>query len=283
MQNKTNKAALLLLFAGIIGTVYFATLAGNDIIEDRQVEAYYASLSVVVRTDDFDNNPSVKNDAANTAPKEVPGAKARTGSARNDTKSAVNKVPVVDFEAIRREVPGVIAWIRINGTVINYPVMHGTDNEYYLTRLPNGKASKSGSIFIDYRNTPDFSNANTLLHGHRMKSGTMFAALKNYSSQAFYEQHRIAFISTPEKNYELIFFAGYRLNQTVEIPPLKFKNAEDFDKYIQDIKKRSIFKSDVKVSAKDKLVTLATCEYQVNDDRLVIVGKLVESSRRQHY
>ena len=256
MQRKTNKAAILLFCIGIVGAVYFASLIWIDMNEDRQDEAYYASLPAIVPSYDSDLEQTVENKTTPT--------------------TVTNTIPAVNFEAVRAEVPNVIAWIRIDGTVINYPVMHGIDNEYFLTHLPNGKTSKSGSIFIDYRNASDFSDANTLIHGHRMKSGTMFAALKNYSSQAFYERHRTANISTPLKKYELMFIAGYRLNQTVEIPPISFKDEEDFSKYIQDIKRRSIFKSDVIVNAGDRLVTLATCEYQVNDDRLVIVGKLVE-------
>jgi len=187
-----------------------------------------------------------------------------------------SRVFAVDFEAVQKEAPDAEAWIRIDGTVIDYPVMYGKDNEYYLTRLPNGKKSKSGSIFIDYRNAPDFSDANTLIHGHHMRSGAMFGTLKNYAKQSFYDNHRTAYISTPEKNFEVMLFAGYKLDHTVEIPPLTFKDAKDFDKYIRDVKRRSIFKSDVEVTAGDRLVCLATCDYSFDNSRLVIVGKLIE-------
>jgi sortase B len=184
--------------------------------------------------------------------------------------------PTMDFEHIRKEAPDVVAWIRIDGTMIDYPVMYADDNEFYLEHLPNGKKSDQGSLFIDYRNAPDFLDPNTLVYGHRMKSGTMFGTLRYYNNQSYYDKHPTVSIFTPEGNYEAILFAGYTFDQTVEMPPTRFKNAEEFDKYIQDARRRSIFQSDVEVSATDRLVTLATCDYNFEDGRLVIVGKLIE-------
>jgi sortase B len=169
-----------------------------------------------------------------------------------------------------------MAWIRIDGTSVNYPIMYGTDNEYFLNHLPNGKKSKRGSIFIDYRNSPDFSDQNTMIHGHRMRSGAMFGALRHYANQSFYNSHSTVSIFTPEKNFDVKLFAGYTLNQTVETPPLRFRDAESFNSYIKNARQRSIFKSDVEVNHGDRLVTLATCEYSIKEGRLVLVGKLVE-------
>ena len=186
------------------------------------------------------------------------------------------RTSAMNFEPVMKEAPNVRAWIRIDGTMLNYPVMYGLDNEFYLNHLPNGQRGKSGSVFIDYRNSPNFSDPNTLLHGHRMKSGAIFGTLRNYVNQAYYDKHPTVKLFTPQGDYELLLFASYAFDQTVETPPVKFRDAEVFDNYIKSAKQRSTFKSNVEVNYGDRLVTLATCEYSFKNGRLIVVGKLVE-------
>lgn len=260
---KFSKAAKFLLFVGIAGTVCFATLIANYMIINRQEEAYYASLPVFFAQDDGGQNENIEQPVSLDA--------------RIEPKEKI-KWPAVDFEAILKEFPNAAAWIRINGTGINYPVMYGADNQYYLTHRPDGKSSRSGSIFIDYRNSSDFSNQNTFIYGHRMRSGAMFGMLSKYGNQSFYDEHPIVSILTPKGNYELQLFAGYVFNQREETQAMKFSNAKSFENYIQNAKRRSIFKSDVKVNYGDLLATLCTCEYSFDDARLFLVGKLVKEN-----
>ena len=83
----------------------------------------------------------------------------------------------VDFEELKRINPDIVAWIRIEAAGIDYPVVQGKDNEYYLHHTFKGEENIAGSIFMDYRNTPDFSDENTIIYGHNMRDGSMFAAL----------------------------------------------------------------------------------------------------------
>jgi len=241
-----------LLCAGIAGTVCFAALIAIHLITGWQEEAYFASLPAFFVPLDAATDPAVL---------------------------AEPPLAPIDFEALRNKFPNAVAWIRIDGTSVNYPVMRGPDNEYYLTRRPDGRTSRSGSIFMDFRNSPDFSDPNTLIHGHRMRSGAMFGMLSNYSSQSFYDRHLTVSIFTPQGDFEILLFAGYAIDQVVEVVPMNFRDTEDFDRFIQRARRRSMFRSDVEVSFGDRLVTLATCEYTFSDGRgrLVIVGKLVEN------
>jgi len=253
---KNSKAAILLLCAGVTGTVCFVTLIAIHVITGWQEEAYFASLPAFFEQPehilDVETDPTV---LAGNLPARAPGELA------------------IDF---KNEFTDAVAWIRINGTSVNYPIMHRSDNEYYLTRRPDGKASRSGSIFIDYRNAPDFSDQNTFIYGHRMRSGAMFGMLKDYASQSFYEKHQTVSIFTPKGNYSAVLFAGYVFNQIKEeTPPMKFADAEALANYVRDAKRRSMFKSDIEVNFGDRLVTLCTCEYSYNEARLLVVGKLV--------
>ena len=258
---RISKAAILLLCAGVTGTVCFVTLIAIHVITGWQEEAYFASLPAFFEQPehilDVETDPTVLAGHLPTS----------TEAAREPGELTT------DFE---KEFTDAVAWIRINGTSVNYPIMYRPDNEYYLTRRPDGKASRSGSIFIDYRNAPDFSNQNTFIYGHRMRSGAMFGMLKDYARQSFYEKHQTVSIFTPKGNYNAVLFAGYVFNQIKEeIPPIKFADAEAFADYVRDAKRRSMFKSDIEVNFGDRLVTLCTCEYSYNEARLLVVGKLV--------
>ena len=258
---KLNKTAVWLLCVGIFGTISFTTIIAVEFFTRWQDEVYYASLLLAPL------EPEVPSPTGNSAQTPINSSSSK--------QPAVAKRPDVNLQAVQKACPGAEAWIRIDGTVIDYPIMLGPDNDYYLTRLPNGKSSKNGSIFMDYRNAADFSGQHTLIYGHNMKSGAMFGGLRNYGKQSFYDNHPTASIFTPNKNYKVLLFAGYRLNPAVEMLPLGFNNTEALNKYVQDVKKRSLFKSDVEVSAGDRLVSLATCEYSIKNGRLVLIGKLV--------
>jgi len=108
----------------------------------------------------------------------------------------------------------------------------------------------------------------------------MFGMLSNYANQSFYDQHSTVSIFTPQGDYEITLFAGYAIDQTVEVVPMEFRDAEDFDRFIQRARSRSMFRSDIEVNFGDRLVTLATCEYTFRDGRgrLVILGKLAEKN-----
>lgn len=187
--------------------------------------------------------------------------------------------PYVDFAALRESNPDVVAWIKCEDMAINYPVAQGTDNAYYLSHLPDGTESAAGAIFLDYRNAPDFTDDNSAIYGHHMRTGDMFTALENYKSQAFYEEHPSLEIYTPEGDYAMELLAGYVVDANWETLPLDFANVADFEKYIAEIRRRSTFASEVAVSPEDRLVSLCTCTYDFSNARLIIVGKLAETER----
>ncbi|MBQ0038243.1 MAG: class B sortase [Clostridiales bacterium] len=117
--------------------------------------------------------------------------------------------PVVDFNALREINPDIVGWIYIEDTNINYPIAQGPDNSYYLSRMYNKQWDGCGCIFMDYLNSPDFSDSNSVIYGHHMKNGSMFHDLDGYKGQEFYETHKTAYLLTPDKNYQIILFAGY--------------------------------------------------------------------------
>lgn len=179
----------------------------------------------------------------------------------------------VDFAFLQEKYPDVIAWIYCPGTPISYPVVRGTDNDYYLYRLPDGTVNKSGSIFMDCRNMVDFTDPHTLVYGHNMKDLSMFGSVNNYAKQDYYEQHPVWYINTPEKNYAVVILAGHVTAPNAEIYAFKGTPDEPAE-ILQNALKNSAFKSMATYEEGERLVTFSTCHG--NSRRFVLVGALRE-------
>ena len=183
-----------------------------------------------------------------------------------------------DFTALAKINPDVVGWLTLEGTVIDYPVVHGSDNEYYLEHLFTGETNHTGCIFVDAENKGDFTDRNTVLYAHHMRNGSMFAELEGYRNQAFYESHRSLFLQTPQGNYQILPFAGLLSNGSTSFNRIYFESDEDFMSFISDIRAQSTFSSDVPVSAGDQVLTMSTCRYDAEDGRFAVFGKLVKIS-----
>ena len=286
VRSKQGKRKLVVLYIllgiTIVVIVVCGVGLGYELYITEKGQNYYAGMSSELETRSHDFASSRPAETSEEAREQ--GGTDVTGDGGSVTPKPDNPdypdnpawVPFVDFATIGQRYPGLSAWIKLEGTTLDYPVMQGSNNEYYLTRLPDGTSHRHGSIFIDYRNSADFSDKNTLVYGHMSSSGDMFAALKNYRKQPFYDENPVIHIYTPFRDFELMLFAGYLVDSGIESPPLVFSDDDAFRAHITSLKSRSFFKSDVEVDDGDRLVSLCTCAYDFTNARLVIVGKLVD-------
>lgn len=181
----------------------------------------------------------------------------------------------VDFSALQKDYVDVTAWIYCKDTKIHYPVVHTTDNNYYLYRLPNGETNNSGSIFMDCRNDWDYTGWNYLLYGHNMKNGTMFGTVMDYRDQKFFEEHPVMFYFTPDQTYRLEIFAGVHTTSTSYIYSTPYTRTEQ-QQYLDQIFSQNSLQSDIEVSIDDQIMILSTCSGAVNStQRYVLVAKMV--------
>ena len=181
---------------------------------------------------------------------------------------------VVNFELLTEINPQTVAWISAPFGM-DYPVVQGTDNEYYLNHLIDGTVNRNGSIFVDHRNTPGFTDRNTFIYGHNMLNGAMFAGLVNYGTAGYAQRYPELTLTTPDGTYTLQVFAGYVTPGNSDIYQLSYESDENFENYLETIRALSDFQSDVPVTAQDRIVTLSTCTYDYEDARYVLHCRLV--------
>ena len=125
-------------------------------------------------------------------------------------QAGAQEAPIeVDFDELLAINGDVVGWLYCEGTPINYPVVQGDDNSYYLKHLIDGSKNINGTLFIDHRNGANFADENTVVYGHHMKNGSMFASLVNYKSQEYFDAHPILYFLTPDGNYRIELFSGY--------------------------------------------------------------------------
>lgn len=203
-----------------------------------------------------------------TIPSPAPSAEA--------SAAPEEQFPVVDFQSLQEMNSDVVGWIYIPGTHINYPVVQGTDNDYYLNRLFTKQWNSAGSIFMDYRNAPDFTDWHTIIYGHQMNNRTMFNDLRLYEDQEFYDQQPVGYLITPEATYLLEFFSGYVSSVDTNAWDLNFTQ-DSFGSWLGDIQGRSAFTSQVQPQVGDRVVTLSTCSTAFENARFVLHAVLRET------
>lgn len=185
-------------------------------------------------------------------------------------------VPItVDFDALREVNEEIVGWIYCEGTTINYPVLQGEDNDYYLKHTYDRAENRAGSIFVEALNAPKFADSNTIIYGHHMKNGSMFATLKNWSDQAYYEEHPVFWLLTPEQNYQIKLVSGYITPAGSDTYMIFQGPSQEFTDYMEDACAKSDFVSEVEWSPDDRFVLLSTCEYVFQNARYVLHGVLV--------
>lgn len=193
-------------------------------------------------------------------------------SAAVENENAFELGPVIDANE------DTVGWIRIEDTVIDYVVVQGEDNDEYLHKGFYGENNSAGTIFLDYRNEIGGDRQNLIVYGHRMKDDSMFGELGEYLDYGFYQQHPSFTFITEEGEYDCEIFSIYRCTTEVDYCQPTFASDEEMLDYIEDCKDLSEHKMAVEVTADDTIITLSTCDYDLDPDlgRLVVHAKLIE-------
>lgn len=188
---------------------------------------------------------------------------------------------IVQVKSLKEQYPDVIGWLEIEGTNINYPVMQGTDNSYYMTHDYKKEKTQSGSLFLDKDYNWSIPSSNLLIYGHNNKDGIMFAELLKYKDESFYKEHPTIKFTTPEEDaeYEIISAFLSRVYYKKEKNVFRYyyfvhaENEEKYSEYVSNAKKASLYETGKSAKYGEQLITLSTCEYSQEDGRFVVVAR----------
>ncbi len=182
------------------------------------------------------------------------------------------EIQSIDIKALQEINPDCVAWISIDGTVINYPIMYTPDTpNKYLRRNFYGQDSRSGTPFI--QDGSSLEGDNVIIHAHNMLSGTMFAGLKKYLDKPFFDSHPSIVLQTVDETHEFTVLALAQMKDddiwysyTVE------NDQNDFEYLTSNLLSTSVYTSDIKLEFGDRFITLSTCYGRKDEDRLILVG-----------
>lgn len=184
----------------------------------------------------------------------------------------------VNFDTLMDMNPDTIGWIRFDSPDISYPIVQTTDNSTYLTNTFEGGVNSSGAIFVDMKNSSNFTDDNTIIYGHNMKNDTMFGALSAYNDGAFYEEYPYFYIYTPDgkaTKYQVV--AAEVISATdSERYTINFADVSSYQSYIDKMLSTSYYDTGTEIDVYSKLVTLSTCTGS-DDTRFIVQGVKVES------
>ena len=189
-----------------------------------------------------------------------------------DEKENRNREAIKRIEDLRKDYPSIIAWIKVGGTEIDYPLVKGSDNDYYLNHNYKDEYNVFGAIFMDYRNNENFSDQNTIIYGHNNQRAGKFKDLHKYEEESFFNEERFIEIYSLEGYKKYKVFAAYNAG-----PYDNFRNTsyldEEGEELLGYVKERNIVKGEMPDKVRD-FITLQTCSPK--DTRFVVQGVLVE-------
>ena len=179
-----------------------------------------------------------------------------------------------DLAALREINPDVVGWIRVPDTKIDYPLVQGTDNDFYLKHTWQGNANSVGTIFMDFNSSPDLTDFNTLIYGHNMRSGSMFASLRNYSQQSYFDDHPYIYLLVDNGVFRFEVFSSYRAELDASAYGQRFQQRETRQKFLQDALDQSAIETGITPGIRDRILTLSTCSGVGYETRWVVQARL---------
>ena len=240
--------AIIIVCLSIIGYKYY------NYNKDDKLNSEIQDLQPVINeASDLDNNSSGENN----------------GQDQSKEGNYVNSANEEELKSINSDYK---MWIQIENTNINYPVVQGSDNDYYLKHNFRKESNISGTVFVESANDID-NDKNIILYGHNMRNGTMFNNITSYKEESFFDADNRIKIIMNNTLYEYEVFSVYVKNVSEVNLAIGFASEDEFINYAYNESEESLYKKDVDFSAEDNLITLVTCSYEFTDARTIVVAR----------
>ncbi len=281
MKKKTIRILAVAVAAALLfGGVYLLTK--DDIAQKKAAGDLAPFMPSVIMQDALAYAPTESvTTTTGTSTSETTSEESTTSSTTSETVPSVQEnvlSPEICEELkeqakeLQETYPDAISWIYIPDTSINYPIMQGEDNDFYLTHGTDGRSLKCGCIELDFRCENRFQNNFNILYGHNMKNGSMFANVCRFKDKSYYDSHPYGWVYTADSVYRLDFFSVAVTDWYDEI----YNGFRSLDEWTPHLKEISRIYEEVELTEQDRLVLLSTCSYEFKNARTVLTGRLVE-------
>lgn len=267
-KKKNTTWIFIILFSIFISIIVFCLIKifiwGKDNKDtSRAIDDINNIVNVTLREDD--DNTELVND---------------TNEEKNSDYWYYIKFPLIDVDIteLKEKNSDTVGWINVNNTNINYPFVQTKDNSYYLNHSFDKKYNEAGWVFLDYRNNKNLNNRNTILYAHSRLDKTMFGSLSKVLKSSWYnnKDNHIIRLSTDTENTLWQIFSVYKIPEESYYITTNFNNNEEYNKFLNTIKQRSIHNFNTNLDTNDKILTLSTC--YSDTERTVVHAKLIKRS-----
>ncbi len=225
----------------------------DDAVEQAE-NADIPQILPLTKTENVDETVDVQNAVTDTLSEEIRAELLETVRSLNESY------------------PNAIGWIYLPGTAINYPIMQGDDNEFYLHHAYDNGYLKAGSVFLDNRCESRFKNNLNILYAHNMKNGSMFAGVTNFKNNAYFQNHRYGWLVTADSVNRIDFFAVAVTDWHDEI----YNGFRQTSEQLAHIKEISRIYEEISITDDDRLLLMSTCSYEFANARTILIGKMME-------
>lgn len=193
-----------------------------------------------------------------------------------EEKSEDKEEYTIDFNKLKEQNKETVAWIKVNNTNIEYPVVKTKNNEFYLNHSFDKSENLGGWIFADYKNKFNGTDKNIVIYGHNMKDNSMFGTMQNILNQEWYnnEENTNIILKTEGENYIYKVFSIYRIENEDYYIKTEFSNDSEFEQFLNTLKARSIRDFNMDMLESDSILTLSTCDNN-NKYRVVLHAKKI--------
>ena len=183
----------------------------------------------------------------------------------------------IDFEELKKQNKDTVAYLKVNNTKIDYVVVKGEDNSYYLSHDFERKYNIAGWVFATYQNKMDGTDRNIVIFGHNMRDGSMFGTMKKVLNKDWYndKSNLTIKLTTKDGTFDYKVFSIYQIKPEEYYINTEFDGDEEYEEFLKTIKNRSIKDFELDINKNDKILTLSTCS-MTGKERVVLHAKKVE-------
>jgi sortase B len=256
--------AVIVCVTLVVAIFYYKANAPEELEENQyimQLETYEdikpttTTDTISSTTDDTTNDTTVTTTSPTT-----------DGIISSDTSGYLERSKAINGD--------IVAWLDIPNTNIDFPITHTTDNEYYLSHDVNGNSSSYGVPFLDYRNTGDFSDFNSIIYGHNIRGKRMFSQLLDFQDSNYFSSHSYGYLYLDDVQYTLNFIACLNLNSTSFVYDVVFLTDDEKLDFLNGVKSSALNYRDFTYTSLDNLhlVALSTCSYEFDNARTILLG-----------